>query len=390
MATTIFVIDSSPAVRRMVEQISAPEGYDVVGFQDGPAALEAARRMSPELIIADYHLENITFSGFCKEVHKLDNLSETYIISLVSPADRPDENHLRALGVKAFLKKPFQSNNLLELIKDLQENHHRSQSAPKPKSRAWPPQSVATDSDEDGSVFGEFDDQGEAEESPLLSEPAAEPVRPQAAAAPPPPVEPEPAPPAPPKDSDDSMKALFQQFSASMTERVEHRIAELLPRIIAKELTAPIKKAVQEEARGLMDAALAGERLSDLVRPVVVEELVKAMTRERGDLEPLVKRVVSEMLPPMINDRVEQAARDSIDGALGRLLPDAVREHVGPVDAMVRDEIQQAAAKHGASIADGVVRTSARELVAEAVERIVPDVAESQIRAELKRLTEAE
>ena len=90
MASSIFVIDSSPAVRRLVEQISKPEGCDVVGFQDGPAALEAARRLSPNLIIADYHLENMTFSGFCKEVHKLDNLAETYIVSLISPADHVD------------------------------------------------------------------------------------------------------------------------------------------------------------------------------------------------------------------------------------------------------------------------------------------------------------
>jgi len=54
--STIFVIDSSPAVRRLVEQISKPEGCDVVGFQDGAAALKAAGRMSPKLIIAEYHL----------------------------------------------------------------------------------------------------------------------------------------------------------------------------------------------------------------------------------------------------------------------------------------------------------------------------------------------
>src|SRR4051812_48420236 len=55
MPSSIFIVDSSPAVRRMVEQISTPEGFEVVGFQDGPAALEAARRISPALIIADYH-----------------------------------------------------------------------------------------------------------------------------------------------------------------------------------------------------------------------------------------------------------------------------------------------------------------------------------------------
>ena len=75
MPSPIFVVDSSPAVRRLVEQLSAPEGFEVMGFQDGPAALEAARQMNPALIIVDYQLNNITFSGFCKEIHRLDHLA---------------------------------------------------------------------------------------------------------------------------------------------------------------------------------------------------------------------------------------------------------------------------------------------------------------------------
>ena len=55
MGSTIFVIDSSPAVHRMVEQISAPEGHKVMGFSDGPSALDAARKLSPALVIADYY-----------------------------------------------------------------------------------------------------------------------------------------------------------------------------------------------------------------------------------------------------------------------------------------------------------------------------------------------
>ena len=100
MRASIFIIDSSPAVRRMVEQISSPHGYEVIGFQDGPAALEAARRTAPALIIVDYHLAKMTFSGFCKEVAKLDSLAETVLMSLIDVSDRLDEQHLRALGVR--------------------------------------------------------------------------------------------------------------------------------------------------------------------------------------------------------------------------------------------------------------------------------------------------
>ena len=116
MGASIFVVDSSPAVRRMVEEISIREGYEVIGFQDGPKALEAARKISPSLILADFHLENMTFSGFCKEISKLDNLAETLVISLVDPSDKLDESKLRALGVRAFLTKPFQREQLLDTI----------------------------------------------------------------------------------------------------------------------------------------------------------------------------------------------------------------------------------------------------------------------------------
>lgn len=147
MPPSILVVDSSPAVRRLVEQVSAPEGFEVAGCQDGPTALETARRTSPALIIVDYHLDNMTFSGFCKELLKLDHLIETYLISLIDAADHPDENHLRTLGVKAFLKKPFQSNDLLEVIKSLHHTQQLQATGSGLKRRAWPPISTATDAD---------------------------------------------------------------------------------------------------------------------------------------------------------------------------------------------------------------------------------------------------
>ena len=165
MALPIFVVDSSPAVRRMVEQISTPEGFEVVGFQDGPAALEAARRSSPSLIIADYHLDNMTFSGFCKEINKLDNLTETYLISLVNPADRPDENLLRTLGVKAFLKKPFQSEDLLDVLKSLQQKTAATSNGKGLKRRVWPPTSTSTDSDDDAAI--DHLSGGDSQEEPM-------------------------------------------------------------------------------------------------------------------------------------------------------------------------------------------------------------------------------
>ncbi len=376
MASTIFVVDSSPAVRRLVEQISKPEGCDVVGFQDGPAALEAARRMSPNLIIADYHLENMTFSGFCKEIHKLDNLAETYIVSLTSPSDRVDETHLRALGVKAFLNKPFQSENLIDVIKDLEAQQASRTNGAKKKSRSWPPVSSATDSDDEA-----FDDDGltEEEEEQAIAphpQPKDSPVT-TTTAAQPSTTEPE-----------DAMKGLFGQLLQSMSERTEKKIADLLPRMVGKDLAALVAKAVETEVRAHMGASLSEERLTQILEPLLMTALPKVLSRDMSLLEPIIRHSIVEIASPLVNERIDRFVREQTD-AVRTTLPDMVREQLGSIEGLVKEEIQQAAAKHTSAMVEALVQAAAREQVEQAVQRLVPDLAEAQIKAEIARLTQA-
>ena len=376
MASTIFVVDSSPAVRRLVEQISKPEGCDVVGFQDGPAALEAARRMSPNLIIADYHLENMTFSGFCKEVHKLDNLAETYIVSLTSPSDRVDETHLRSLGVKAFLNKPFQSESLIDVIKDLEAQQASKSNGAKKKSRSWPPVSSATDSDDDA-----FDDDSltEEEEEQAMAphpKPKDSPVTTTTAAR------------ASAAEPEEAMKGLFGQLLHSMSERTEKKIADLLPKMVGKELTTIVSNAVETEVRTQMGVSLSENRLAQMLEPLLMTALQKILSRDMSLFEPIIRQSVFEAASPLIKERIDQFVREEIN-AVRTALSDMVREQLGSLEGLVKDEIHQAAAKQTAGIAEALVQAMAREQVEQAVLRLVPNLAEEQIKAEITRLTRA-
>jgi DNA-binding response OmpR family regulator len=371
MPSSIFIVDSSPAVRRMVEQISAPEGFEVVGFQDGPAALEAARRISPALIIADYHLDNMTFSGFCKEVHKLDNLSDTYVISLINPADRPDENHLRTLGVKAFLKKPFQSEDLLDVIKSLQQKQQGQAGSKGLKRRQWPPASTATDSDDDEESADRQDLSDEHEDQAMdqldLPAPAARPTLPE---------------------PEDAMKGLFGQLLHSMTERTEKRLADLLPSAIEQKVTSHIRPIVQRELDGQLGEILSQEQLAAILQPLVAQELPALLKKELTAAQPMIRQVVTELTGSMIKERVDAAVREQAEAGVRKHLPDVVREHLGAIDLIVQDEIRQATLKQAPLLADDIVRATAEQTVEQAVQRIVPELAEQHIRAELKRLTE--
>ncbi len=384
MPSTIFVIDSSPAVRRMVEQISAPAGYDVIGFQDGPAALEAARKMSPSLIITDYHLDNMTFSGFCKEVHKLDNLSDTYIIALTGASDKLEETHLKSLGVKAFLKKPFQSENLLDLIKDLDRPGAPKTGGGK-KKRSWPPTSSATDSDDDLAV-----EAGSSEEEPEVTFPFPLQVNAQekkdapitlqrtATAAPTPPA----------AEPEEAMKGLFGQLLQSMSGKTEKKIAEMLPEMVGKTLEAHVTKAVEAEVRLQLGAAISQERLTEVVEPLLRQSLPKVLSSEMAVLEPIIRHSIFEIANPLIKEQVEQMVRDQA-GAVKELLPDAVREHLRSMEEDVREQIKRCAAAETERSAPEITQAVAQEQVQTTVQKMIPSMVEDAIKAEIRRLTES-
>ena len=375
MASTIFVVDSSPAVRRLVEEISKPEGCDVVGFQDGPAALEAARRMSPNLIIADYHLENMTFSGFCKEVHKLDNLTETYIVSLTSPSDRVDETHLRSLGVTAFLNKPFQSESLIDVIRGLEVQQAAKTNGKKKKSRAWPPVSSSTDSGDafdDDNVTEEEEEQAIAPNPQLKDSAVTSTSTTQASATGP----------------EEAMKGLFGQLLQSMSERTEKKIVDLLPQMVVKDLTTLVAKAVGTEVRTQMGTALSEKRLTQVLEPLLVTALPKILSQELPLLTPIIRQSISEVAHPLIKERIDQFVREELN-AVRTALSDMVRGELKLIEGLVKEEIQVAAAKQTSDKVEALVRTTAHTQVEQAVLRLVPDLAEEQIKAEISRLTRA-
>jgi DNA-binding response OmpR family regulator len=376
MPSPIFVVDSSPAVRRIVEQISTPEGFDVVGFPDGPAALEAARKSSPLLIIADYHLDNMTFSGFCKEINKLDNLTETFLVSLINPADRPDEKHLRTLGVKAFLKKPFQSEDLLEVLNSLQRKQVGASTGNGLKRRVWPPTSTSTDADDDEAIdrLSESDGQEDAMNQPQHASSPHE----------------QSAPPVSPTGPEDAMKGLFDQLLQSMTKRSEQNLADLLPQVFEEKLASHVRPLIQKEIQAQLGSILSLEYLTTIIHPLVSQALPALIRKELEASEPIIKQTVTNAANASIGESIDRLIKEQVDFRLPQHLPTVVREQIGTVDQLVSDELQRAVLKQAPLLADDLVRAKVGQTIEQAVQRIVPDVAEQHIKAELKRLLETE
>jgi DNA-binding response OmpR family regulator len=391
MGCTIFIVDSSPAVRRMVEQTSAPEGYEVVGFQDGPSALDAARKRSPALIIADYHLDNMTFSGFCKEIGKQDNLAETMIVSIVDAADRLDESKLRSLGVRSFLKKPFQGEQLLEAIRGVL-NGGKQQSDGKPaRKRTWPPVSTATDNDEniESGLEAGLNEDDTAREGPAKEWTA---MTPSSTSVSPLPPTTEAAPSG--STGDDMMKGLFDHLLQSVVLQANRKIGDLLPSAIAQEVAGQIgnavQSAVQEHVAKHVTEHLKSDKGRAALRDLVKEELDRRSSAYMVNVEATVRQSVADVAAPLVEKAADRQLRELADAGVKQHLPTALRDQMSTIDTLIKSEIQQAAASCARQAAEEIVREMVLDPIRQAVQRIVPDVAESQVREEIKRLSAAD
>ena len=383
MGSTIFVIDSSPAVHRMVEQLSMPDGHTVKGFHDGPSALEAARAQSPALIIADYHLEKITFSGFCKEIGRQDNLAETLIISMVDAADRLDESKLRSLGVRAFLKKPFQREQLLETINTILTGTAGRPTAKPAKARTWPPVSTGTDDE---------DEQELPQDTAADEPPRHEREKEQATM---PPSSTQPVSGSTPSSSrskgEELLKDLVDHLLHSTTVQADKTITTLLPGAIAKEvdgqLGTALSKAVQAEVHKQVADAIAPERLQTSLRAMIQEELKRQTEAQLASVEATTRQAVTDIAPALVEQAADTRLGELTDSGIQKHLPHALQAHLDMITQLIKKEVEHVAANYARQAAEEIVREMAKDPILQAVQRIVPDVAETQIRAEITRLS---
>ncbi|MGH7206169.1 MAG: response regulator [Nitrospiraceae bacterium] len=389
MASCLFLIDSSPAVRRLVEQASSAEGYEVTAFDDGPSALDAAKRLLPELIIADYHLDGIKFTDFCEELDRLESAPNISIISLINLADRPNEEHLRSLGVKAFLKKPIQPDHLGQTLKKLRSDPQQAGSASRAttrKTRTWPPISQAT-ADEGGRA-PDLDDLDEVETpdenleiNPVI--PPAPPSKPKVAET----LVQAGAREKPEAPTEDAMQGLLPILTKSIAEQVERRVSQLVPDLVAREVATHLKQIVHFEISTQLATAISLEQITTVLRGAVERELPTIAAQHISGMERTIQQNLSDTAGQSVEKVTDKLVRELVDPTVRKHLPEAVRQQLGSIDRLVKEAAQNAASQYARQAAEDIVREVAKEAIKQAVERIVPDVAETEIKKEIERLT---
>jgi DNA-binding response OmpR family regulator len=116
MTPLILVVDDEPKVVRLTRDYLEKNGYRVSTTADGQAALAAARRDKPDLIILDLMLPVIDGREVCRVLRRE---SDVPIIMLTALSEEIDQVTGLEIGADDYITKPFSVRTLVARVRAL-------------------------------------------------------------------------------------------------------------------------------------------------------------------------------------------------------------------------------------------------------------------------------
>jgi two-component system, OmpR family, response regulator MprA len=107
----VLVVDDDPPLRRMLQRTLSAEGWEVTVAADGGAALLAAERSAPDVIVLDVAMPDLDGLAVCRRLRSKG--LPTPILMLTARDAVPDRVAGLQAGADDYLVKPFAVSELI-------------------------------------------------------------------------------------------------------------------------------------------------------------------------------------------------------------------------------------------------------------------------------------
>ncbi len=119
MSSRVLVVEDTEDNRRILRDLLASAGYDVVEAVYGAEGLSAVARFMPALVVLDIQLPVIDGYEVARRLKADPKTRDIPIVAVTSYALTGDEEKSRASGCDAYVAKPFSPKQLLATIRRL-------------------------------------------------------------------------------------------------------------------------------------------------------------------------------------------------------------------------------------------------------------------------------
>ena len=116
MSKSLLIVDDEPSVLETTRFILEAEGYEVLTARTGVDALKVLRIHHPHVVLLDVMMPMMDGYAVCREIRRDPALAGTHVIMLTAKGQRVDEECALEAGANAYLKKPFEEEQVIAQI----------------------------------------------------------------------------------------------------------------------------------------------------------------------------------------------------------------------------------------------------------------------------------
>ena len=124
MNSKILIVDDEEDILTLLEYNLKKAGFKVISADDGPEAIELAKKEKPALIILDIMLPSMEGTEVCKAIKRDDATSHIPIIMLTAKGEEVDRIVGLELGADDYITKPFSPRELVLRVKAVLKRGH--------------------------------------------------------------------------------------------------------------------------------------------------------------------------------------------------------------------------------------------------------------------------
>ncbi|HVM33742.1 MAG TPA: response regulator [Actinomycetota bacterium] len=115
----ILVCDDDPLILRLLQVNLELDGYEVLSARHGAEAVELAAAERPDLVILDIMMPKMNGYEACDALKERDETKDIPVVFLSAKAQQSDVERGKACGVSDYVTKPFDPEELLDVIQRL-------------------------------------------------------------------------------------------------------------------------------------------------------------------------------------------------------------------------------------------------------------------------------
>lgn len=119
MKKKILVIDDSSTNIVLLNAILLQHGYDVLTAFSAKEAYKLLENESPDLILLDLLMPEISGIDFLEEIKKQSNLRNIPVVIVSAVGSKENISLTRELGAVSFISKPVNIDELMEQVSGL-------------------------------------------------------------------------------------------------------------------------------------------------------------------------------------------------------------------------------------------------------------------------------